>query len=289
MFRTIDSRIRNARRTAATLTLTCLLLAAISSPPWAQGDTWLLKISEKELQLANPDDPMWMKSNMWDLSFQRMNDRNMPYLELLNDLASDAPITEFRMTIGDDKFHFANDFMGEYVMLAASTLGFDLDSSTADNGDELVVKINGGLDPGEVVRFKIDLDVDAAYEGQIFPHPDFRTVLFDMNGNNVYEGGLIHFSETDNAQVNVKFEMPGMPPVTVGPATFEDQIVADVSGQYYNNIYRRYGIMEPVHTFLVGAAGTVVPEPSSLSLGVFGCLGGAVMGVRARRRRTTRF
>ena len=58
---------------------------------------------------------------------------------------------------------------------------------------------DGGLQPGELVRFKIDLDVDPEFADQVFAHPDYRTVLFDMNGFNVYDG-LQQQSDADNGK-----------------------------------------------------------------------------------------
>ncbi|MCI0349251.1 MAG: hypothetical protein L0Z53_07495, partial [Acidobacteriales bacterium] len=238
-----DLKTRNAQRVAAMLALTCLSLVAISSPLLAQ-DTWLLKISEKELQLANPNDPMWMKSNMWDISFQRMNDRNMPTLELSNIQPVGSPdITQFRMTIGDTRFHFSDGFMGEAVVLGNTTPGFDLDSSISPDGNELIVNIVGGLAPGELVRFKIDLDVDPGHpDPPFFIHPDFRTVLFDMNGIQFYDGNIVQNSSADNAQARVQFSDGSF----ADPATFIDEVVTGPEADYYNDIFRPYGIMEGV-------------------------------------------
>ena len=112
----------------------------------------------------------------------------MPVIELTNDANSTAPITEFHLTIGDGRFHFSDKVMGELAKLGSSTPNFSITSSTVNNaGDELVLKIGGsGLAPGASLRFKIDLDVDAAFRSQFYSRPDYRTVLFDMNGVQVY-------------------------------------------------------------------------------------------------------
>ena len=79
----------------------------------AQDNSFTLKFSEKEMKLEHPSDMMWDKYLMWDLAFQRMNDRNMPYLELTNDAGSTSPIKELHLTIGDTRFNFSDDVDGQ--------------------------------------------------------------------------------------------------------------------------------------------------------------------------------
>ncbi|MEX0612888.1 MAG: hypothetical protein WD738_01790 [Pirellulales bacterium] len=262
------------------------LFAASAQPLWAQnpGDTWLLKICEKELQLANPTDAMWMKANMWDISFQRMNERNMPTLELMNLQPAGGPdIVQFQLSIGDTRFHFADDFFGTFALLGNTTPGFNLASSVSDGGNLLTVDISkpggGGLDPGELVRFRIDLDVDPGFpDPPFFVHPDYRTVLFDMNGVQVYgPDPSIPAGDEDNAQASIKFSDN----TTAGPVPFVDEVIPEPQSVFLNNIFREYGIMEPVDCFDIG--GGVIPEPGTALLALLGLLGvGGLMG-RPRR------
>jgi hypothetical protein len=279
------------RGRAAILLMACGLSAIAAGPALAQTNSgaFTVKISEKEMKLEHPTDMMWDKYLMWDLSFQRMNDRNMPYIELANDPSSTAPITEFHMTIGDTKFHFANDAMGVFAMAGSSTHDFQLTSRTI-GGDELVVSIgNGGLQPGELVRFKIDLDVDAEHAGAVFAHPDYRTVLFDMNGFNVYDG-LQQTSAADNSRVWVLFDPAAGANFATDPVALQDEQVAGAAADFYNNNYRRYGEMDPVRTFLVsGGTQAPIPEPSTAILLVAGVAGALAWSGRGRsqRRQTT--
>ena len=134
---------------------------------------------------------MWQKYLMWDLPFQRMNDRNMPLPRIVERYRFDG--ADHRVA-PDDRRHASlisrTRTWACSPWLASTTKDFDITSSTLNNaGDELILNIgDGGLAPGEMVRFKIDLEVDAAFAGQIFTHPDYRTVMFDMNGLNVYDG-----------------------------------------------------------------------------------------------------
>jgi len=257
-------------------------LAAVSQQAQAQNTeySFTLKITEKEMKLEHPTDMMWDKYLMWDLGFQRMNDRNMPYVEVANDAASTAPIREVHLTIGDTRFNFSNDVMGTFALLGSSTPGFDI-SSDAIDGDELVVTIGGaGLLPGELVRFKIDLAVDDNFADQFFAHPDYRTVLFDMNGFNVYDG-LQQQSDADNATVWVEFD----PEIGTLPVALQDELVSGAAADFYNNNYRRYGELDPVRTFQVAGAVGVIPEPTSTFLSAIAVLAGLFFGVDSRRRR----
>jgi hypothetical protein len=187
------------------------------------------------------------------------------------------------MTIGDPRFHFEDDFMGVAAKLGTTTPGFDLTSSITDSGNLLTVNIakqgGGGLGPGELVRFKIDLGVDAGQP--FFTHPDFRTVLFDMNGCNVYDGntGCGAPSSADNSVVTLKFS-DGSSSAAV-PLVDED--VPAPQSQYFNNTFRPYGVMEPVDIFeLVGGSTEVIPEPTTAVLIAAG-LGGFWLAARPRR------
>jgi hypothetical protein len=269
------------RRTA--LTLFCLssaLVASAGMKAHAQN-SWQLKISEKELKLAHPNDPMWDKWLMWDIGFQRMLDRNMPYLELMNAATSTSKITEFHITIGDNRFNFGPVEGTNLVMLGSTTPGVNLSASTINSGNELVVNVgNGGLLPGQLVRFKINLDVDPAYAATYQAafgdsQPDFRTVLFDMNGKNIYDGGTVNKSTADNSQAFVIFTPGGKSSV----ATFADEDVA--AGDIFNNNLREYKAMDAVLIFQLN--GEIIPEPASMGLVLIGLSAGLFARRRSRR------
>jgi hypothetical protein len=289
MIRLALPRFESRRHVAGALGLMAIVvLATATSRAAAQTNSgsFTLKITEKEMKLEHPTDMMWDKYLMWDLAFQRMNDRNMPYIELKNDATSTAPVTELHITIGDDRFHFANDALGDYAMVGSTTHEFDLTSSAID-GNELVVNIgNGGLQPGELVRFKIDLDVDAEFADEFFAHPDYRTVLFDMNGFNVYDG-LQQQSPNDNAKVWAIFDPAVGANLITEPVALQDEIVSGPAAEFYNDNYRRYSEMDPVRTFqLVGGTDVVIPEPGTMAIGCAGVFGGLFFA--ARMRTTTR-
>jgi hypothetical protein len=266
-----------------------VILATLAGEPsraLAQNSgSFTLKISEKEMKLEHPTDMMWDKYLMWDLAFQRMNDRNMPYIELSNAATSTAPITEFHMTIGDSRFNFDDDVMGKFAMLGSSTPGFSIASGTVGNlGNELVISIgSGGLQPGQLVRFKIDLAVDPEFEDEFFKFPDYRTVLFDMNGFNVYDG-LQQQNTADNGQAWVVFDPALGANFATQPVPLADEIVSGAAADFYNNNYRRYGETDPVRTFLLNGGGSgVVPEPQSVLFVMFAVLAGLACNTRPRR------
>ena len=265
-------------------------MATLAPPARAeiQNAGFSVTLSEKEMALATPEDAMMMKYLMWDLSFQRMTARSMPYVEVKNNDDSDASLTEFRMTIGDTRFRFNCAFMGECAMQGKTTPDAGVTSFTEQDGDVLVVRFgDGGLANGEVARFKIDIDPDPENKGLVFANPDFRTVLFDMNGRNVYLNDPEEISSDDNTSFTGKFEMSGMPPLITDPVFFEDRIVGGNAGRYYNNIYRPYGEMEEVDTFqFLSSGGGVIPEPGTVALVLFGLLGCLAVPTR-RVRRTT--
>ena len=243
-----------------------------------------LIISEKEQKLQHPNDMMWDKWLMWDTASQREDERNMPYLELKN--ISTSSISEFHLTIGDLRFNFGAVEGTDFAVLGSTTPGYSLMSSTVGSGDaanELVVQINGaGLGPGELVRFKINIDVDTAFADDyaaLFAgaDPDFRTVLFDMNGTNVYDGNTVLNSSADNAQAWVV--AGGMATV---PMALPDYAVEGDAAGYYNNNYPSYGRSDPVGCFPLTGMG-VIPEPGGATLAIVALLYGICFTGRSRR------
>jgi hypothetical protein len=272
-----DLTRRELRCGAATLIVIFLgLVNPLPAVAQVLQHCFLLNISEKEMQLAAPNDPAWMKANMWDIGYQRMNDRNMPFLELVNTTAFGGPdIEQFQLTIGDTRFHFEDDVLGTFALLGNTTPGFELTPSTSNGGNLLTVNISkpggGGLAPGEVVRFKIDIDVDAGLpDPPFFVHPDYRTVLFDMNGLEVYgpDPNLPPGAE-DNAQASVTFSGGTM----AGPTAFIDEIISGPQSIFFNDSFRPKGVMEPVDIFDVDDC-FVIPEPGSSLLVMIGLLSG---------------
>lgn len=270
---------------ALAYTLTIPLLSMAQPPDDTASFT--LELNEKEMMLAHPGDLGMAMYSMWDVSYQRILDRNMPFVKLFNDEDSTVPITELRLTIGDERFNFSNSaamFHGKYTMNGRSNPDAAISSHVEDQGDELIVDFgNGGLLPGNGVCFRINLDVDAGYP-DIFPYPDYRTVLFDMNGIEVYDGGVPNESSDDNAMATVIYGTAGPPPLELGPYAFPDADVQAPQSFFLNGVVRPYGIMEHPDTFAVSAAISGVPEPSSIVLGVIGGLGGMMLGLRSRRR-----
>jgi hypothetical protein len=118
-----------------------------------------------------------------------------------------------------------------------------LDASIQSGGDLLVVNLTD-FDPGQTVRFRIDIGSD---DPGGFPHPDFRRVLFDMNGNN----------PADNAEVELQFSN--------GITTRLEQQLPDfaVAGPiFFESLVRPKAAMEPVGVFTITNR-QVIPEPST--------------------------
>lgn len=276
----IRSAIKMRRTAVSFIAMAALaMLVSLASAAVAE-DTYSLRLSEKEGQLAHTGDAMWMKWLMWDVGFQRMVARNSPYLELTNESTSTKNITEFHITIGDNRFNFA-DAGGSLAMLGSTTPGFTLSSSTLNGaGDELIVNVgNGGLKPGESVRFKVKLGIDASFAAQYAASfgqslPDYRTVFFDMNGVNVYDG-TTKSSAADNSKAYVVFD----PNFKSGTSTFPDEAVA--VSQFFNSNLRAYTELDPVNLFQLD--GTPIPEPTSVGLMMLG-LAGFFLRSRSRGR-----
>src|SRR6187551_3283211 len=101
------SSLTNTRgKVVLAATLSALVLSALVAAPAKAQNSWTVSLTEKELKLKNPDDADWEAWFEGDVGYQRMIERNQPYLELLNEVSSTSPITEFHLTIGDNRFNF---------------------------------------------------------------------------------------------------------------------------------------------------------------------------------------
>jgi hypothetical protein len=257
-------------------------LAGLSGSARAAGpfDSWVMQIAEKELKLEHPNDAAWERWFEGDIGYQRMIERNSPFIELTN-TSTTSSIDEFHLTVGDTNFNFGAVSGSSLVKLGRTTPGFTLSSTSASGGDELVVKIlNGGLQPGDSVRFQIKLNPDSSYAStyaSLFggSKPDYRTVLFDMNGTNVY-GGANQKSALDNAQAYVIADPGGKSTVH----QFEDWDVA--ASQFFNNNLASSCCCtnDPVNIF---EPPPMVPEPGSIALALLSLSAGL-----SSRRRTSR-
>lgn len=181
-----------------------MLLAAVS----AQAAT--VNFSSLETLLADPTDMMSAKTALWTGWLTQLYENNMPYIEITND-ADDPAITQFTMTIGDADYQFSNEYKnklwtnsypyqadGTYALLGYSTPDIELVGSIADNGDTLVIDFgDGGLQPGETVRFQVDIDRDPDAEGAML-FADYTSVFFtdDSEGSNSFV--TMDFAGTDN-------------------------------------------------------------------------------------------
>lgn len=266
--------IRHAAKMAAWMfVLSAIALSAAPAGAVITDTDWSLKISERELAFRPASDAMAMKTLMWDLPASRRTARNLPTVCLTNESAT-ASISEFRMSIGDTQFNFGNTFFGTYAKLGKDTPGVSLTSTTEDDGNTLVVKFGNGIAPGQTVNFLFDIDVDAEFANSFYKFPDYRTVLFDMNGDNYYENaGIVNDpADDDNAEVWLTFTQSGMPSVTTVKTPFPDPSVLDGSASFVNQNMARYGVSDPVRSFPLSGGG-VVPEPTSVALALLGLAG----------------
>lgn len=254
------------------LPLICLTLGASTGRAAFIDVGFVLNLSAKEMVLANPGDMMAMKYSAWDTPTQRIADLNMPFLELINNSNSDAPITQFTMSIGDTNFHFSNlfpSFNGSYVKLGSTTPGFDLQATTENSGDLLKVTIgDGGLLPGETVRFRVDIDVDPGHP-ELYPHQDFRLVFFDMNGNGTADNSVVTSTFSEGGMTEqVSSQLPDYP---------------SDNDQFVNGDIRPYSVMVGIDVFnLAASRSNEIPEPVSFSLLSLGVIGMLALKSRSR-------
>lgn len=252
----------------------CLLaVAALAAGHEASAQSFSYNISTSEALLENPDDMMVQKIEMWDSPLMRIIKRSRPFIEVTNtsSAGSGQLLTMFTMTIGDTDFNFSDDVLGAYAATGYSTPGAIASSSSSSGGDAITISFaNGGLAPGEIARFQFDIDPDPGTGGYV--HPDFRTVMFDLDDNG---------SDADNSELTALFVRTGPGTQTLVSTTIPDQDLPPGMPLYSQGLIRSYDVEEPLDNF-GGDAETVIPEPSSVVLTLLAACG-ALAGMMRRR------
>lgn len=246
-------------------------------------DLFHVGLSEKEMRLAS-DSVAMIQSLQNDLGFQRMIARNTPYVEVQNDATSSDPITQFTLTIGDSRFHFADLFLGGYTKLGTTTPNVAMTSSVEQGGDKLVVNFTDGLQPGDIVRFRVDIDVDPAYLSDVGTEfPDYRTVMFDMTplGNLYGPDPNPLDSNEDNSMVEVAFGTGGN---LTPPVAFTDSSTVPAVVNTYVRCCAPQDVIDNPARLTGGTVIPQVPEPATAVLGLLGLLGGVALRRRYRPR-----
>ncbi len=271
---------------------TCLALAIFTAMTSVASATPIelakasFRLAAKETLLTKPQTYQWIRAAMADSPSQRRANRNMPWMEIQNDSVDGVYLTEFHLTIGDERFHFANNYFENFTVISPTSEFQDIESQATEDQNELVVMFdNGGLAPGQKVRFRIELAVDDDQPAllQQFGHPDFRTVLFDMNG--IDAQGAFPFAPKshraeDNSSSYGVFRQ-GETVMQSTSATLPDFSVQGTAAHTFNQFYRNWRGAEEVNVFS-GAVNAMVPEPDSFLLSTLGlALFGLVLGRRS--------
>ena len=257
---------------------TVLALAAAIAAPASSQTT--INFSSLETVLVNPMDMNNKMTALWTGWATQVYEYNMPYIELKNDASAPFPVATFRMSIGDTNYGFSNIFFqkestnsypyaanGEYALTGFSTPDLDFSTGIEDGGDTLLVDFTarGGLKPGEVVRFQVDIDRDTDIGGMKM-FADYPSVFFtpnggaDTTGNSVVTLGYVGTSQTTSTT---------LPNYSMSAAT---------TG--YLTTPRPYSVMQPIDVFPDVPVGfPEIPEPTA------GVLAAVALAAAAVRRR----
>lgn len=284
---TFGTRVKTGRL-AALLALACALTCSL--PAAAQAGMqygFTLNINARERILTTPNNQGVVDYATWIPRSQMKLALRSPTLMLTNDPESAGPITEFRMTIGDTRFHFDNTltmFHGEYAIPGISNPDAILSSYVEDDEDELVVTFGEGLMQGESICIRISIDEDADHPEVVTRELDYKNVLFDKNGIQAFDGFEVDFDNSDNAMATVTFG-PLESPLEVVKAILPDTMVSESESSYYFDALRYHSSMMTATTVSFVPSEEPVPEPTSMTLALLAGLGGAVLAARRRRCR----
>lgn len=262
MFHSFSITARRGSMHAATrLGALALVAASLGSPATTAAQT-TVNFSNLESVLSSGKDSNASMVALWAGFFTQVYEYSMPFVEVSVDL-NDAPVTELRMTIGDAAFNFSDEFQniqftnstasvqpGGYARLGqSSSPGVSFTSSVEDNGDTLVVDFGpGGLQPGEVARFQVDIDSDSS-TGEMFP--SYTSVLFDANASPPDSSDNTDITLTRDGALPLILTVPDF---AIDDSTLPNQI-------------RSYSVMQMIDPIEPQVL-VVIPEPTSMLLAV---------------------
>jgi len=252
------------------LSVLIFLSACVQVSPIAaeQDFGYQLTLAASEKMLLDPANPVTAMLAAWQLQGDLGMARSRPWLEITNTSQS-AQLTRFELSIGDPAFHFAD------TLELVGPAGGSQSAALIQDGNVLQLDFSD-FDPGETVRVQFVLRPDSS---QVFQYPDFRTVHFDVNGDD----------PSDNATTLATFTDPGSGQEHSLTGQLDD---FQVEGPIFIAPHvRRYRDMDHLHLFSMEDQGSgaaddgaaddgdgaddgepppVVPEPAGVTLLLLG-------------------
>lgn len=191
------------------------------------------------------------------------NNLGFPYIDLRN-TADTADIVGYRITIGDTSYFWDGALINASSQIPASNLtiiapGSSLDDLAASDDVIHMTFAPGIFTPGTVLSHRNDIDRDAeAGVTETYPvdQPDFRQVLFDLDGSD----------DSDNALITITFS--------------DGQVIQQRLPDFSSTDENTSAISSSTHNFGYIRLDQVVPEPMSLAM-----LSGGLLLLTPRRRR----
>ncbi len=215
--------------------------------------------------LGTPNEAAVQQQESCDNPHYRVRARNKPAVMITNDAGSAGDITSITLQLNESVYLFgqgdtALDGFDQYIKNSAYTdAGVDITSSSV-SGSTLTVNFSG-LSASKSVIFRIDIDTN---DPNIFPFPDFRTVLFGADTGN---------GPGTPAEHTATFTSGDMSSTTL--ATQLDSIVGQM--EFFEGQVRPYHSADPV---IPHGGGGTVPEPTSAVL----FLAGMMSAIALRRK-----
>lgn len=191
------------------------------------------------------------------------NNIGFPYIDLRN-TADTADIIDYQITIGDTSYFWDGALINSSSQIPASNLtivtpGSTLDDLAASHNVIHMTFAPGIFTPGTVLSHRNDIDRDAE-EGvtETYPvdQPDFRHVLFDLDGSD----------DSDNALITITFS--------------DGQVIQQRLPDFSSADENTTAISQSTHNFGYIVLDQVVPEPMSLAM-----LSGGLLLLMPRRWR----
>ncbi len=270
-------------------------------------DTFSIDFNANIGILANNGSANSMMNAGWNTQFSLLMDFNSVALRVHNDETSTENITEFALTIGDDRFNFANFTQNSELLLGADVVMSSAAAATAnphimdmsgisssvttilsqsvaagaDNADRLVVNFgSGGIAPGYSALFEVRFEYDDSIP--LADRPTYEPLLGISNSPIVpmFPSFQRILFDTDGASPSFysdPVDLVDLSDNAAATVTYSSGVVSAPEFLPDTVGLATTGIVDPRHPspeFITPSiTGQAIPDPTTTALVLIGCLG----------------
>ncbi len=269
-----NNLVLRAVRAAVVCVMVAWICGAVGMKPLLAGNlSYNVSLSEDVNVLNDPNNSLVKMMAAWQTAHSLAVERMNPFVQIINTSSNPlAELTDFTFALGSTKAPLYSFDYAKLIKTSDSSITYTVDAPLtatpmAGVANQITFHFHN-LTPGKSVQFQTGIVTDAGNSNMF---PDYRTVLFDMNGSNA----------ADNVMNSANFKVGGISTMVSG--NLPDWVNLMPTNVGLNGAVT-HG-MDAVMSFPTDFTGNTVaaPEPSSIVMAMMGGLGMLFYGVRRKR------